>query len=132
MVEQEDGGQFTAECSFMDDVLEDMQLIGLKQVDVDIKFLAIAGFCITYGVCCITTNQNVLAKEIIQKAIFLIKSLYGNEVNHIQILTLYRPTHQICHVSNLCVARNDLQFPRNSASSSVFVTFQIIFYLWLL
>ena len=88
----------------MDDVVEDMQLIGLKQVDVDIKFLAIAGFCIIYGVCCITTNQNVLAKEITPKAIFLIKSLYGNEVNHIQIL-------KICHnnLGVLCQRNHELK-----------------------
>ena len=47
-------------------------------------------------------------------------------------LTLYRPTHQICHVSNLRVVRNDLEFPRKSANFSEFVILQIIFYLWLL
>ena len=47
-------------------------------------------------------------------------------------LTLYRPTHQIRHVSNLRVVRNDLEFPRKSENFSEFVILQIIFYLWLL
>jgi len=86
MVEHDDGSKFTKECSFMENILEEMQSVSLKQVDVDIKFLMIAGFCIIYGGCCIETNQNCLAIEINNKAIFLMKTLYGDKLNQIEVL----------------------------------------------
>jgi len=76
MVLLEIGGQFIQEKQFMDDILKDMQKISENEVGMKTKFILIAGFCIAYGGCCIKTNHNNLAKEITQKAIFLIETVY--------------------------------------------------------
>jgi len=76
MVLLEVGGQFIKEQKFMDDILQDMQRISEKEVGMKTKFILIAGFCIAYGGSCIETNHDNLAKEITQKAIFLIETVY--------------------------------------------------------
>ena len=77
MVKLQDGDRFLEkERLFMDNVLEDMQMISNEVVGINIKFMLVAGFCIAFGVCCIETNNANLAKDIFGKAIFLIECLH--------------------------------------------------------
>ena len=81
MVQLNYGDQFLEEQEFMEDIIEVMQKTPKEGIDMPAKTKLISGFCIAYGGCCIETNHNDLAKEITQKIIFLMETMYYESVS---------------------------------------------------
>ena len=76
MSQQKTESQFLNELELMNEVVQDMQEMSRKNVDLITKFNLLAGFCIAYSGCCLETKHNNLAKEVTQKVIFLMETVY--------------------------------------------------------
>ena len=91
IAKNENSSRFTEEYEFMDRILDEMHAV--RDEDIEIKCRWISRFCLSYGLCCIAAGTYKKAIEINEKAIFMMKFVFGKE--YCQNKSLHRCCHNI-------------------------------------
>jgi len=79
-IAEQETSQFAAHYDFMDDILNEMH--ATSDVDFQLKCQLITRFSVSYGLCCIAAGTYKKAIEINEKAIYLIRFVFGKDYGH--------------------------------------------------